>query len=135
MVNKTGTLNTKSVTPSQLATDSPILPHKITDGTYPQPPEPTLPGVVMYQHPLSNDQQQMKIVSTVTPRTRENSINRENGRQQYIGDSGASGVRTYANENPGNKQFQSIKGGSNNNNLSSLSAVKRNSMTRAEGQV
>ena len=33
--NKTGTLNTKSVTASMLATDSPILPHKL-NGSYTQ---------------------------------------------------------------------------------------------------
>ena len=33
--NKTGTLNTKSVTASMLATDSPILPHK-ANGSYTQ---------------------------------------------------------------------------------------------------
>ena len=33
--NKTGTLNTKSVTASMLATDSPILPHKV-NGSYTQ---------------------------------------------------------------------------------------------------
>jgi hypothetical protein len=33
--NKTGTLNTKSVTASMLATDSPILPHKV-NGNYQQ---------------------------------------------------------------------------------------------------
>ena len=32
--NKTGTLNTKSVTASQLATNSPILPHKMSNGGY-----------------------------------------------------------------------------------------------------
>ena len=33
--NKTGTLNTKSVTASMLATDSPVLPHKV-NGSHPQ---------------------------------------------------------------------------------------------------
>eukprot|EP00095_Tigriopus_kingsejongensis_P011403 snap_masked-scaffold68_size422247-processed-gene-3.15 protein:Tk11403 transcript:snap_masked-scaffold68_size422247-processed-gene-3.15-mRNA-1 annotation:"isoforms a c f g h-like" len=44
--NKTGTLNTKSVTASQLATNSPILPHKM-NGHYSSlqtdPPPPALP--------------------------------------------------------------------------------------------
>ena len=35
--NKTGTLNTKSVTASQLATNSPVLPHKL-NGNGPAPP-------------------------------------------------------------------------------------------------
>ena len=40
--NKTGTLNTKSVTASQLATNSPLLPHKM-NGQLHQPPAP-MPG-------------------------------------------------------------------------------------------
>lgn len=36
--NKTGTLNTKAVTASQLATNSPILPHKMNGGAAPAPP-------------------------------------------------------------------------------------------------
>ena len=41
--NKTGTLNTKAVTASQLATNSPILPHKIMNGNNmaPAPPSKT----------------------------------------------------------------------------------------------
>ena len=37
--NKTGTLNTKAVTASQLATNSPILPHKMNGQYYNVPPE------------------------------------------------------------------------------------------------
>merc|ERR1719507_2670335 len=33
--SKTGTLNTKSVTASQLAQDSPVLPHKMNNGYHP----------------------------------------------------------------------------------------------------
>jgi len=36
--NKTGTLNTKAVTASQLATNSPILPHKMNGNNTPAPP-------------------------------------------------------------------------------------------------
>ena len=36
--NKTGTLNTKAVTASQLATNSPILPHKMNGNSVPAPP-------------------------------------------------------------------------------------------------
>ena len=38
--NKTGTLNTKAVTASQLATNSPVLPHKM-NGNGPAPPHTT----------------------------------------------------------------------------------------------
>ena len=38
--NKTGTLNTKAVTASQLATNSPVLPHKM-NGNGPAPPNST----------------------------------------------------------------------------------------------
>ena len=45
--NKTGTLNTKAVTASQLATNSPILPHKMNGNNAPAPPNkgepPALP--------------------------------------------------------------------------------------------
>lgn len=40
--NKTGTLNTKAVTASQLATNSPILPHKMNGNNPPKEP-PALP--------------------------------------------------------------------------------------------
>ena len=40
-MNKTGTLNTKSVTASMLATDSPILPHKV-NGSYTQQVRPEI---------------------------------------------------------------------------------------------
>ena len=42
--NKTGTLNTKSVTASQLATNSPLLPHKM-NGQLHQPPAPVPGGI------------------------------------------------------------------------------------------
>ena len=66
MVSKTGTLNTKSVTASQLAQDSPVLPHKMNNAGYhsntsSQPP--SLPGV--------------KIPPAVPPRTRDNSGTRD----------------------------------------------------------
>jgi len=128
-VNKTGTLNTKSVTPSQLATDSPILPHKMSNGAYPQPPDPTLPVIAAFQHTANGDQ--IKVPQNVPPRTRENSITRDNGRQQYLGESGLGGTRTFGTDNSVNRQFQTIKGGPTNG----INTVKRNSMSRAEGQV
>ena len=41
--NKTGTLNTKAVTASQLATNSPILPHKMNGQYYNVSAGPELP--------------------------------------------------------------------------------------------
>ena len=61
-VNKTGTLNTKSVTASQLAQDSPVLPHKMNNG-YPGSQPPAAPG-------------QVKIPPAVPPRTRDGSVTR-----------------------------------------------------------
>ena len=55
--NKTGTLNTKSVTASQLAQDSPVLPHKMAPG-YPGSGPPAAPA-------------QVKIPPAVPPRTRD----------------------------------------------------------------
>merc|ERR1719341_455474 len=62
--NKTGTLNTKSVTASMLATDSPILPHKV-NGSYTQ------------QTPLQPpDLLNIRVPPAVPPRARETSLNR-----------------------------------------------------------
>ena len=60
--NKTGTLNTKSVTASQLAQDSPVLPHKMNNG-HPGSQPPAAPG-------------QVKIPPAVPPRTRDGSVTR-----------------------------------------------------------
>ena len=57
-VNKTGTLNTKSVTASQLAQDSPVLPHKMNNGYHNQPPG------------------HVKIPPAVPPRSRDSSVTR-----------------------------------------------------------
>ena len=43
--NKTGTLNTKSVNPSQLATNSPILPHKMNGNKPEMPPSKEPPAL------------------------------------------------------------------------------------------
>ena len=61
--NKTGTLNTKSVNPSQLATNSPILPHKM-NGNKPEPPSKEPPALPP---------------RGVSIRSRDNSINGRNG--------------------------------------------------------
>jgi len=92
--NKTGTLNTKSVTASQLAQDSPILPHKMNGG-YAQPPDAKV-SLVGYNSDT-------KVPPAVPPRTRESSVNR---------------------------QFQTLNGNGN----PGLATVKRNSMSRTDGQ-
>merc|ERR1719278_2249652 len=108
--NKTGTLNTKSVTASMLATDSPILPHKV-NGSYTQ------------QTPLQPpDLLNIRVPPAVPPRARETSLNRSQG----------------ANGNGEGLQGGSQQGlGSNigfglNPIQSGLATVKRNSMSRAE---
>merc|ERR1719336_2993200 len=67
LTNKTGTLNTKSVTASQLAQDSPVLPHKLNNGyhgTGTQPPT------------LNNGTGNGKIPPAVPPRSRDSSVTR-----------------------------------------------------------
>ena len=55
--NKTGTLNTKSVTASQLATNSPILPHKMNghEGNGSRGEPPALPPRGVSRGSLSRD--------------------------------------------------------------------------------
>ena len=62
--SKTGTLNTKSVTASQLAQDSPVLPHKMNNGYHPlassQPPK--VPPAV----PPRRDKAQYQTITNIT---------------------------------------------------------------------
>merc|ERR1719481_634680 len=121
--NKTGTLNTKSVTPSQLATDSPILPHKISNGNYTSDPGQPISGLLYFQHPA--DPSYLKVPPGLSQTVRDNVGVRESGvsnqRQQFSSENG----------------FQTLGGHGSASNLilSGLSTVKRNSMTRAEGQI
>lgn len=141
--NKTGTLNTKSVTASQLATDSPILPHKMNNGNYQcgsQPPDPGLTGqpisgLAVYHH--LTVLQPTKVPPAVPQRTRENSLHRDNGntKQQFASEHFSGGNTLGGQEKSANWQFQPQNGESGSNGIiSGLATVKRNSMTRGEGQ-
>jgi len=111
-VNKTGTLNTKSVTASMLATDSPILPHKV-NGSYTQ------------QTPLQPpDLLNIRVPPAVPPRARETSLNRSQG-------ANGNGEGLHGGSQQG---LGSSIGLGLNPIQSGLATVKRNSMSRAEGQ-
>lgn len=78
--SKTGTLNTKSVTASQLAQDSPVLPHKMNNGYHPlassQPPK--VPPAV----PPRRDKAQYQTITNITnglATVKRNSLGRGEG--------------------------------------------------------
>jgi hypothetical protein len=75
--NKTGTLNTKSVTASQLATNSPILPHKMNGQFYNSDSSrdpPALPPRGIPRPPLSREGSLNRMQSSTL--TREGSLGR-----------------------------------------------------------
>merc|ERR1719460_2860083 len=123
--NKTGTLNTKSVTASMLATDSPILPHKV-NGSYTQ------------QTPLQPpDLLNIRVPPAVPPRARETSLNRSSQGTNGNGEGLLAHVQNplhVPNPIQTGQGLGSSLGLGLNPIQSGLATVKRNSMSRAEGQ-
>jgi hypothetical protein len=75
MSNKTGTLNTKSVTASQLATNSPILPHRMNNGSN----APAPPGEAKKNGGLRGEPPALPPRGVSSSRSRDGSTNRNNG--------------------------------------------------------